>query len=76
MGDARAGASRRTLSRDGRERLVASSYVLLRSKLPPEEIMPATVRNVLGDELHELLYAGSPLADGEWRASKQNERKG
>lgn len=49
------------LSRDGRERLVASSYVLLRSKLPPEDIMPATVRNVLGDELHELLYGDPPL---------------
>jgi hypothetical protein len=35
--------------------------VLLRSKLPPEEIMLATVRNVLGDELHELLYGDSPL---------------
>jgi hypothetical protein len=45
------------LSRDGRERLVASSYVILRSKLPPEQIAPATVRNVLGDELHDLLYA-------------------
>ncbi len=45
------------LSRDGRERLVASSYVLLRSNVPPEEIMPATVRNVLGDELHDLIYA-------------------
>jgi hypothetical protein len=44
------------LSRDGRERLVASSYVLLRSKVPPEEIVPATVRNVLGDELHDLIY--------------------
>ncbi len=51
----RARAAKR-LSRDGRERLVASSYVLLRSKLPPEEIMPATVRSILGDELHELLY--------------------
>jgi len=63
------------LSRNGRERQVASSYVLLRSKIPPEEIIPATVRNVLGDELHELLYANSPLqmASG---ASKQNERKG
>jgi hypothetical protein len=63
------------LSRNGRERHVASSYVLLRSKIPPEEIMPATVRNVLGDELHELLYANSPLqmASG---ASRQNERKG
>ncbi|HEY4433501.1 MAG TPA: hypothetical protein VGM99_03780, partial [Candidatus Cybelea sp.] len=45
------------LSRDGRERQVASSYVVLRSKLPPEQIAPATVRNVLGDELHDLLYA-------------------
>ena len=52
---AQARAARR-LSRDGRERSVASSYVLLKSKLSPEEIMPATVRNVLGDELAELLY--------------------
>jgi hypothetical protein len=44
------------LSRDGRERLVASSYVLLKSKLPPEEIAPATIRNVLGDEIHDLIY--------------------
>lgn len=44
------------LSRDGRERLIASSYVVLKSALPPEEIEPATVRNVLGDELHDLLY--------------------
>ena len=34
---ARAGASKR-LSRDGRERLIASSYVLLKSKSPPEAI--------------------------------------
>ncbi|MGA2760060.1 MAG: DUF721 domain-containing protein [Candidatus Cybelea sp.] len=63
------------LSRGGRERLVASSYVLLHSKLPPEEIMPATVRNVLGDELHELLFAGSPLAMAS-SVRTQNERKG
>jgi hypothetical protein len=44
------------LSRDGRERLIASSYVLLRTQIPPEEIIPATVRNVLGDELHDLIY--------------------
>lgn len=50
------------LSREGRERLVASSYVILRSKLSPEAIMPETVRNVLGDELHELLYG-----DGQQR---------
>jgi hypothetical protein len=47
------------LSRDGRERLIASSYVVLRSKLPPEKIAPATVRTVLGDELHDFLY-GTP----------------
>lgn len=52
---ARARASKR-MSRDGRERLIASSYVVLKSKLPPEEIEPATVRSVLGDELHDLLY--------------------
>lgn len=51
----RARASKR-LSRDGRERLIASSYVVLKSKLQPEEIEPATVRNVLGDELHEFIY--------------------
>lgn len=59
---ARARAAKR-LSRDGRERLVASSYVLLRSKLPPEAIVSATVRNILGDELHELLY-GEPAGEG------------
>lgn len=48
--------STKQLSRDGRERLVASSYVLLRSKIAPEDIMPATVRSILGDELNELLY--------------------
>lgn len=52
---ARARAGKR-LSRDERERLIASSYVVLKSKLPPEEIEPATVRSVLGDELHDLLY--------------------
>jgi hypothetical protein len=52
---ARARASKR-LSRDGRERLIASSYVVLKSKLPPEAIEPATMRNVLGDELHDLIY--------------------
>jgi hypothetical protein len=44
------------VSRDERERLVASSYVLLKSKIPPEEIKPATVRSILGDELHDLIY--------------------
>jgi hypothetical protein len=48
--------SAKQLSRDGRERLVAGAYVLLQSRLPPEEIITATVRSVLGDELHDLLY--------------------
>jgi Dna[CI] antecedent, DciA len=51
------------LSRDRSERVVASAYVLLQSKLPPEEIMPATVRGILGDELHEMLY-GKPAPEG------------
>ncbi len=51
----RAGAANR-LSADARERSIASSYVILRSKLQPEAIAPATVRNVLGDELHDLIY--------------------
>ncbi|MEO6913903.1 MAG: DUF721 domain-containing protein [Candidatus Baltobacteraceae bacterium] len=38
------------------ERLFASSYVLLKSQLAPEQITPSTVRNLLGDELHDLLY--------------------
>jgi Dna[CI] antecedent, DciA len=45
-----------TLSRDGAERLIASSYVLLKSELAPERLTPAIVRNVLGDDLHDLLY--------------------
>lgn len=45
-----------TLSRDGGERLIASSYVLLKSGFAPERLTPAIVRNVLGDDLHKLLY--------------------
>jgi hypothetical protein len=63
------------VSRDGRERLVASSYVVLQSKLSPEEIMPATVRNVLGEELHDLLYE-EPRAQPTSGARKQSERRG
>ena len=59
----RARSSKR-LSRDGRERLVASSYVILRSKLPPEEIVPETVRSILGDELMEVLY-GEIAGEGD-----------
>jgi hypothetical protein len=45
-----------SLSRDGAERLIASSYVLLKTELAPERLTPAIVRNVLGDDLHALLY--------------------
>lgn len=38
------------------ERQVASSYVLLQSKLPPDRITPAIVRNLLGPELEALLW--------------------
>ncbi|MGZ3503622.1 MAG: DciA family protein [Vulcanimicrobiaceae bacterium] len=39
-----------------RERMIASSYVLLKSGLEPERIAPAVVRDLLGDELHGILY--------------------
>ncbi len=50
------------LSQDRRERLVASSFVILKSGLAPERIGPATVRNVLGDELHDLIYGTEPTS--------------
>jgi hypothetical protein len=55
--------ARRTgkLSRDGAERPIASSYVLLKSELAPERLTPAIVRNVLGDELHDFLYDETSL---------------
>jgi len=56
---ARVRATRR-LSRDGRERLIASSYVVLKSGVAPERVAPAVVRNVLGDELHDLIYETEP----------------
>jgi hypothetical protein len=49
-------ARRGELSRDGSERSIASSYVILQSGLAPERITTATLRNVLGDDLHDLLY--------------------
>lgn len=48
------------VSRDGSERLIASSYVLLKTGLAPERIATATVRNVLTDELYELIYGTEP----------------
>lgn len=47
-------SGRRTMT--SRERLIASSYVLLKSGLDPERIAPAVVRDLLGEELHDILY--------------------
>ena len=44
------------ISASGRERLIASSYVVLKSGLDPEAITPAVVRNLLGDALHDIIY--------------------
>jgi hypothetical protein len=44
------------LSRDGTERMIASSYVLLKSERAPEQIDSATVRLVLGEEMHDFIY--------------------
>ncbi len=38
------------------ERSIASSYVLLRTRLPPDRITPAVVQNALGAELAALLF--------------------
>ncbi len=39
-----------------RDRSIASSYVLLKSQLEPDRIAPAVVRDLLGDELHDIFY--------------------
>ena len=44
------------ISPSGLERHVASSYVLLQSRLAPDRITPAIVRNLLGPELEALLW--------------------
>lgn len=44
------------LSRDGRERAIASAYVLLKTGIPPERIAPATIRNELGERTYALIY--------------------
>ena len=50
------------LSTSGIERPVASSYVLLQSRLPPDRISPAVVRNLLGDGLEALLWPSARAA--------------
>jgi hypothetical protein len=61
----RAGRSR-SLRRDGLERRLASSYVILHSRLEADRITPAIVRNLLGEELWSLLYG----AEGNGASSK------
>lgn len=39
-----------------RDRSIASSYVLLKSEMEPDKIAPAVVRDLLGDELHDIFY--------------------
>ncbi len=48
------------ISSSGLERHVASSYVLLQSRLAPGRITPAIVRNLLGPELEALLWPAAP----------------
>ncbi len=51
------------LGGSGLERQVASSYVLLQSRLPPDRITPAVVLNLLGPELQKLLWPSEPAAN-------------
>ena len=44
------------VSASGVERHVASSYVLLHTRLPPDRITPAVVRNLLGPDLEKILW--------------------
>lgn len=44
------------VSSSGLERHVASSYVLLHTRLPPDRITPAVVRNLLGPDLEKILW--------------------
>jgi hypothetical protein len=43
-------------SKSGDERQVASSYVLLQSRLPPDRITPAIVRNLIGDDVANAIW--------------------
>ncbi len=49
------------------ERQIASSYVLLHSRLPPDRVTPAVVRNLLGTELEALLWPEHSPQGGERR---------
>jgi hypothetical protein len=63
-------ARAKRLGRDGYERRIASSYVMLQSGLPPERITPAIEANLLGPEVYELLKG----AEGTSPASKSKKQ--
>ena len=44
------------VSSDGRERQIASSYLLLKTLWEPERVTPVIARNELGQELYNLLF--------------------
>lgn len=50
----------KVVSRNGYERSLASSYVLLKTGIAPEKLALATVRNELTDELFDLIYETEP----------------
>ncbi len=50
-------SGRKRVSR--RERDIVSSYVLLKTRLDPEKIAPAVVRDLLGEELYNIFYGGN-----------------
>ncbi len=63
------------LCASGFERRIASSYVLLRSQLPPDRMTAAVVRNLLGPELERLAFGEPPVPWGTTSvASKNNGR--
>jgi len=47
-------SGRKRVSR--RERDIVSSYILLKTRLDPEKIAPAVVRDLLGEELYNIFY--------------------
>ncbi len=50
------------LSRDAGERQIAGSYVLLKSRLPPDRLTDAVVGNLLGADLAALVWGSPPVS--------------
>jgi hypothetical protein len=65
----RAGKSGKLRS-DGYERRIADSYVVLLSGLPVERISAAILKNLLGPEVHRLLY-GAEASRGASKSKQQ-----